>query len=196
MFRELAAPAAAFTAALFFLGVPSLYREQALGSSTGLMVFLLGLMWVLFRGYRARVLGRTRPGNLLAYLMAFLVLNHAVNFYCFLYIEVPVEFTWRSFGAEWFLAQVVVITAVILKVLAVNWAVLGVVLRCMGARAAWGFATRIAVYSLPATLLVALPGVDSWQVALVSLVVVQLVTLWRLRSEGHLSPKRPLALLD
>jgi hypothetical protein len=198
MFRELAAPAAVFTSALLFFGVPAAYRHQALGSSSGLLVFLLGLMWVLFRGYRARILGALRPANLLGYLAAFLVLNHAVNFYCFMYIEAPVEFPWLTFDLSWFVPGILVITLIMLKVIAANWFLLGVSLRVMGARYAWSLATKIAIYSLPASLLVALPGADSWRVAIASLALVQLVTLWRLKREGHLTAKRMIdpQLLD
>lgn len=190
MFRELAAPAAVFASGLLLFGVPAAYRHQALGASTGLLVFLLGLLWLLFRGYRQRILGALRPLSLLGYLTAFLVLNHAVNFYCFMYIEAPVEFPWLAVDLGWFVPGIMLITVIMLKVIAANWFLLGVTLRVMGARHAWSLASKIAIYSLPASLLVALPGAESWKVALTSLALVQLVTLWRLKAEGHLA-RRP-----
>lgn len=199
MFRELAAPAVAFTTALLYFGVPSIYQQQAFGSSAGLMAFLLGVMWILFRGYRARVLGAHRPAHLFLYLAAFLVLDHAVNMYCFLYIEAPVEFPWLTLNLAWFIPSLAIVTAWILAFVFVDWIALAVTLRCLGARTAWSMAARISVYSLPASLLVALPGASSWRVAMVAWALVQAVTLWRLRAEGHLSKKCsfvPESLLD
>ena len=199
MFRQLAAPAIAFTSALLLFGVPTTYQQQALLPSSGLLLFLLGLMWVLFRGYRGRVLGQHRPLNLFWYLAAFLVLDHAVNFYCFMYIEAPVEFPWLTFEMSWFLSGVAAISVWILGFVLIDWALISVTLRCMGARLAWSMGARIAVYSLPASLLVALPGAQSWKVALFGWGLVQFVTLWRLGAEGHLKPRRSMvdaSLLD
>ena len=190
MFRELAAPAVAFTTALLYFGVPTVYQQHALLPSAGLLAFLLGLIWVLFRGYRARVIGTHNPLRLFTYLVAFLALNHAVNIYCFLNIEAPLEFPWATFEASWFIQGTVVITGWILSFVFVDWVVLAVTLRCLGARLAWSMAARIAIYSLPASLLVALPGASSWRVAMVSWALVQLVTLWRVQAEGHLAPSR------
>ncbi len=53
-------------------------------------------------------------------------------------------------------------------------------------------AARISIYSLPPSLLVALPGASSWRVAMIAWALVQAVTLWRVRAEGHLAPKRSL----
>lgn len=192
MFRQLAAPAIAFTSAILFFGVPTTYQQQALIPSSGLLVFLLGLMWVLFRGYRGRILGQHRPGNLFTYMAAFLVLDHAVNFYCFMYIEAPVEFPWLTFDMAWFMPGIMVITGWILGFVLLDWVLLGVSLRVMGARLAWSIAARIAIYSLPASLLVALPGASSWKVAVVAWALVQAITLWRLKVEGHLKPRRSM----
>lgn len=192
MFRKLAAPAVAFTSALLYFGVPTTYQQQALIPSSGLLAFLLALVWVLFRGYRGRILGAHRPGNLLMYLLAFLVLDHAVNFYCFMYIEAPVEFPWMTFDLAWFLPGVYEITKWILGFVFADWVLLAISLRCMGSRLAWSLAARIAIYSLPASLLVALPGASSWRVAVVAWALVQAITLWRLRAEGHLAPKRSM----
>ena len=192
MFRELAAPAVAFTTALLYFGVPSIYQQHAMASSSGLLVFLLAMVWVLFRGYRSRILGSHRPAHLLMYLVAFLALDHAVNMYCFIYIEAPVEFPWVTFNFAWFLPGLKTITEVILGLVFVDWIVLAVSLRCMGARLAWSMAARIAIYSLPASLLVALPGASSWRVAVAAWALVQAVTLWRVKAGGHLAPKRPM----
>lgn len=192
MFRKLAAPAAVFASGLLYFGIPTTYQQAAMIPSSALLAFLLALMWVLFRGYRARILGSHRPGSLFTYLAAFLVLDHAVNFYCFMYIEAPVEFPWLTFDMSWFLPGIMVITAWILSFVVADWVMLAVTLRCMGARLAWSLAARIAIYSLPASLLVALPGASSWRVAIAGWALVQLVTLWRLRAEGHLKPRRSM----
>ena len=147
--------------AVFSFGVPSFYRENAPWISGAWLVALLGIIWNMLRGYRSRVLRPTRPRLMLAYLVGFLFLDHVLNFVCFVNIEVPLEFPMASAGLGMFpFYAVVVITASHLLFSLANWVVLGGTLRVMGSRCAWSLAARITLYSLPVTLLTALPGAE------------------------------------
>ena len=107
-----------------------------------------------------------------------------MNLYCFLNIESPVEFPWLNFDLDWFLPGMAAITVVILKSIVISWLAVGLILRVMDTRQSWSLALRIVIYSLPATLLVDLPGDDAWQHAVVAWVIAQGVTLWRIGAEG------------
>ena len=49
MCRSWALPTALFSTGLFMFGIPSIYRQEAMASTIGLMAGLLILIWTLFR---------------------------------------------------------------------------------------------------------------------------------------------------
>jgi hypothetical protein len=188
----MAVPAALLSLSLLALGVPPVYRDRAPVASATLLAMLLMLVWTLLRGYRERVLGPLRPGHLAGYVLGFLALDHALNLYCFAQIEAAVEFPGLALDPAWIIPGVAVITACILAFMMADWAMAALALRLMGSDQAASLAAKIVVYSLPASLLVALPGAESWRVGLAATTVVQAFTLWRLAAEGRLSsPRRP-----
>lgn len=183
-----AVPTALASLVLFVFGVPAIYREVVPFASVGYLAFLLVLTFAMFRGYRERIITACSPARLLAYLAVFLAVNHVVNMFCFLNIELPVEYRHASVGPGILVSVAVVLTIVHLVFTTLNWIALGIALRVMGSNQAWGLAARIAIYALPASLIVALPGADSWKAALVALLAAQAFTLWRLKVEralGH-----------
>ena len=183
----LALPSTAAASVLALFGVPQIYQNEAVFSSVALLGFLLALSWVLFRGYRDRIVGPHQPWHMVGYVAIFVAVDHLLNLYCFLSIEAPLECPWVVCHLGSYIPYVVGLTTMLgLKYLFIDWVTVSIALRLMGCRLAWSLGARIAVYSLPATLILALPGAESWRAALIAWVVAQVFTLWRLRAEKKL----------
>lgn len=179
------------TAAIVYgLGIPSHYVRESPVHCAIFTGFLLALTWGLFRGFRERVVNPSSWRRLGAYFTGFLLLDHGVNLYCFTRIEVPIDFPFvhSAFAlVSW--DAMAIITAMQLAFTAANVVVLGFTMRVMGTPWPWPMALRVAVYSLPASLVIALPGVDSWKVGLTGLIMVQIFTLAMLLGERRIGPR-------
>lgn len=181
------------TAAIVYgMGIPSYYVEAAPVHCALFTAAILAVTWVLFRGYRERVIQPSSWGRLATYLGAFLVFDHAANLYCFARIEVPVDFPFVTSGlslVSW--SALLAITTVQVLFTAANAVVLGILMRVLGTPWPWPMALRVAVYSLPASLVIALPGVESWKVGLTGILLVQIFTLGMLLHERRIGPRDP-----